>query len=204
MPIDTPSPRQDLRSAGQTVNPERWVEDYGDYLYSYALLRIRDPEGARDAVQETFMAALKNLNAYAGRSSEKAWLTGILKNKVYDCYRTSARAIACADVETGLPEELNQFATDGFGKGAWGAETSPREWSTVDDDVSRTEFWSVMHTCLGKLPRNIGRAFLLRELDGLTTPEICSVLSITESNLWVALHRARLALRLCLQRNWYE
>ena len=64
-------------------DPERWVDDYGDYLYACAMLRLRHPTKAKDVVQETFLAALKSRQSYAGKSSEKAWLTGILKHKIY-------------------------------------------------------------------------------------------------------------------------
>ena len=59
-------------------DPERWVELHGDYLFKYAMTRLRDPTQAEDAVQETFLAALKGGEAFAGRSAEKSWLVGIL------------------------------------------------------------------------------------------------------------------------------
>jgi RNA polymerase sigma-70 factor (ECF subfamily) len=55
-----------------------------------------------------------------------------------------------------------------------------------------------------KLPKTTATAFAMRELDDLGTPEICKELGISSTNLWVMLHRARLQLRECLERNWFE
>src|SRR5208337_5571425 len=71
-------------------DPERWVELHGDYLFKYALIRLRDPSKAEDAVQETFLAALKGGKSFQGKSAEKSWLVGILKNKIYDYYRQAS------------------------------------------------------------------------------------------------------------------
>src|SRR6185312_7334693 len=80
-------------------DPERWVELYGDYLYKFALLRLRDAAKAEDAVQETFLAALKGGKTFAGRSAEKSWLVGILKNKIYDYFRKASRETSFTDLD---------------------------------------------------------------------------------------------------------
>ena len=79
-------------------DPERWVELYGDYLFKYALMRLRDAAKAEDAVQETFLAALKGGKTFEGRSAEKSWLVGILKNKVCDHYRKAGRETSFTDM----------------------------------------------------------------------------------------------------------
>jgi RNA polymerase sigma-70 factor (ECF subfamily) len=61
-----------------------------------------------------------------------------------------------------------------------------------------------MRDCLGRLPNRIANVFMLREMEGISTKEICKSLSITESNLWVMLHRGRMALRECLEINWFK
>src|SRR6516165_7142061 len=91
-----PAPPEEGRQT-RTVklsDPERWVEEHGDYLFKYALSRLRDTARAEDLVQETFLAALKGAREFQGRSSEKSWLVGILKNKIYDCYRKAGREIS--------------------------------------------------------------------------------------------------------------
>jgi RNA polymerase sigma-70 factor (ECF subfamily) len=80
-------------------DPEQWVELHGDYLYKYALIRLRDPSKAEEMVQETFLAALKGGKNFAGRSAEKSWLVGILKNKICDHYRKASRETSFTDLD---------------------------------------------------------------------------------------------------------
>jgi len=75
---------------------ERWVDDHGGCLYRYVLVRVREPEGAEDLVQETFLAAVRGYEKFGGRSSERSWLVGILKNKIVDYYRKLGREISFA------------------------------------------------------------------------------------------------------------
>ena len=74
------------------LDPRKWVAAHADYLYGYAITRVNDEEQARDLVQETFLAALQRVAQFEGRSSERTWLTSILKNKIVDVYRKSRRA----------------------------------------------------------------------------------------------------------------
>ena len=80
-------------------DPAGWVDRHGDYLYRYALLRLRDPAAAEDAVQETFLAGLKGLDAFDGRVDIKYWLRGILRNKIVDHIRRAVREQPVEDVE---------------------------------------------------------------------------------------------------------
>lgn len=70
------------------IDPYHWASRYADHLYAYAAFRIKDPELARDLVQKTFLAALESREKFKRRSSEKTWLTAILKNKIIDVYRS--------------------------------------------------------------------------------------------------------------------
>ena len=185
-------------------DPERWVEEHGDYLFGYALGRLRDPVRAEDAVQETFLAALKGGQSFAGRSAEKSWLTGILKNKIFDHYRKAGRETSFTDLDFYADEESDRFVADGLGKGGWIHELGPLEWSadpgtSLDNEL----FWKIFRDCAGRLPKNVAAVFTLREVDGVDSKEICATLNISESNLWVMLHRARMALRRCLETNWF-
>ena len=185
-------------------DPERWVDLHGDYLFKYALMRLRDPVKAEDAVQETFLAALKGGKTFAGRSAEKSWLVGILKNKIFDYYRKASRETSFTDLDFYADEESDRFVADGLGKGGWIHELGPIEWSSnpgagLDNEV----FWKTFHACAAKLPKNVSAVFCLREMDDVDSKEICAQLDISESNLWVMLHRARMALRRCLETNWF-
>src|SRR6266851_4309385 len=191
------------RAAVALSDPERWVELYGDYLFKYALMRLRDAAKAEDAVQETFLAALKGSKTFAGRSAEKSWLVGILKNKVIDHYRKASREISFTDLEFYQEEESDRFIPNGMFKDGWINELGPQEWASPGAGLDSEVFWKTFHDCSTKLPKNVAAVFNLREVDGVEGKEICALLNISENNLWVMLHRARMALRRCLETNWF-
>lgn len=191
------------RAAGTLSDPEAWVELYGDYLFKYALMRLRDATKAEDAVQETFLAALKGGKAFAGRSAEKSWLVGILKNKICDHYRKASRETSFTDMEFYSDEEGDRFVPDGSSKDGWIHELGPQEWASPGASLDSEMFWKTFHDCSNKLPKNVSAVFSLREVDGVESKEICGLLNISENNLWVMLHRARMALRRCLETNWF-
>ena len=195
---DNEQPRPGLSDPGQ------WVDRHGDYLFRYALARLRDPARAEDAVQETFLAALKGGKSFAGRAAEKSWLVGILKNKIFDHFRQASRETSFTDLDFYAQSEDESFAPAGPRQGSWNPDLGPAEWpanpgASLDNEL----FWKTFHECAGKLPAKVGAVFLLREMDEIDSREICRQLGISESNLWVMLHRARLALRRCLETNWF-
>lgn len=184
---------------GIACDPERWVNEHSDFLFRYAMVRLRRREAAKDVVQETFLAALRNPGAYRGTSNERNWLCGILKNKIIDHFRKQAREPTMTDLEALAGEEAGQF-TDGD----WIHADGPRAWGTQPGDaVEQREFWVTLRRCLGKLPDRLARAFILREVDGLSMKQVCDLTTISENNLSVMLHRARLGLRGCLETNWF-
>jgi len=185
-------------------DPEHWVELYGDYLFGYAIARLRDVTRAEDAVQETFLAALKGGRNFAGRSAEKSWLIGILKNKIADYYRKSSRETSFTDLEFFSDDESDRFVLDGLTQGAWKPEDAPQEWSGPGAGLDSEVFWQTFRDCASKLPKNVGAVFTMREVDGLESREICELLNISENNLWVMLHRARMALRRCIELKWFQ
>ncbi len=181
----------------ERTNPELWVERHGDYLYRYALFRLRDPTTAEEMVQETFIAALRNRAGFSGHSSERTWLVGILKHKVLDHLRRIYREKAAfgeTDADEALRTDFNWF-------GLWAA--SPGQWAMDPEQaLEQKEFWELLHDCLRTLPAKTADAYALREIDGLDAEEVCKVLHISPNNLWVRLHRARMALRQCLEIKW--
>jgi len=194
----------DATAGGRLSNPEQWVEQHGDYLFRYALARLRDPARAEDMVQETFLAALRGGKQFEGRSQEKSWLVGILKNKIFDHYRKASRETSFTDLEFYADEESDRFIPDGLFKDGWIHELGPLEWSGEPGaGIDSEAFWKTYHDCNSKLPRNVATVFNLREVDGVESKEICALLNISEGNLWVMLHRARMALRRCLETNWF-
>jgi RNA polymerase sigma-70 factor, ECF subfamily len=169
-------------------------------LVRFADLRLRDADLAEDVVQETLVAALSARAGFSGRSSVKTWLTGILKHKIVDAIRQKQRQpviLATFDEETNL-EDFDPLFKD---NGGW--EAPPADWGDPENALARREFMSVMDVCLEKLPPNTARVFMMREVMELETDEICKELTITANNLWVILYRARMALRHCLEQNWF-
>jgi RNA polymerase sigma-70 factor (ECF subfamily) len=193
----------DAKPARALSDPERWVDEHGDYLFKFALMRLRDPQRAEDAVQETFLAALKGGQSFAGRSAEKSWLVGILKNKICDHFRKAGRETTFTDLQFYDDEEGDRFVADGVGKGGWIHELGPQEWHKAGENLDNELFWKTYRDCAGKLPTNVAAVFNLREVDGIESKEVCAMLNISEGNLWVMLHRARMALRRCLETNWF-
>ena len=168
------------------------------------MIRLRDPAKAEDAVQETFLAALKGGQKFQGRSAEKSWLVGILKNKIFDYFRKAGRETSFTDLEFYRDEESDRFVADGLGEGGWIHELGPQEWHRQGESLDNELFWQTYRDCAGKLPKKVAAVFTMREVDGVESKEICELLGISESNLWVMLHRARMALRRCLETNWFQ
>ena len=182
----------------ERVDPSDWVDRYGDYLFRYALLRLRDRPAAEDLVQETFLAALKNRETFSGGSSEATWLVGILKHKIADHFRRQAREGSLPDGDP--PDRSGEVPFNAAGH--W--QSGPVEWGANPADLFRQkEFLDQLAECLSDLSPNHANAFTLREIEGLPTGEICKVLNVTETNLWVILHRARMLLRRCLETRWF-
>ena len=170
------------------------------YLLRIAQLQLRDADLAEDVVQETLVAALNAQSGFTGKSSAKTWLTGILKHKIVDAIRLKQRQPVIAssfDEETDL-DDFDPLFKD---NGAWAAP--PAEWGDPENALSRRQFFDVIDLCLEKLPPNTARVFMMREVMELESDEICKELAITANNLWVILYRARMALRLCLEQNWF-
>ncbi|MCL5965924.1 MAG: sigma-70 family RNA polymerase sigma factor [Deltaproteobacteria bacterium] len=182
----------------ETTDPADWVERYGDYLFRYAMLRLRDRSAAEDLVQETFLAALKDRDAFSGDSSEATWLVGILKHKILDLFRREAKEAPMEEDDLRDSPDVGSF--DGAGRWISG----PAEWGGNPADLyRRKEFLDRFAECLAGLSPNHAAAFTLREIEGLGTADICKVLSVSETNLWVILHRARMRLRKCLEARWF-
>jgi len=211
----TDGPRNRRETAGETADCERvqysmtppqphdpstWVEEHGDALFRFAMLRVKDPNIAEDLVQETFLSALKGIDRFKGGSSLRTWLVGILKHKIIDSFRRNKPEILAGDI-AGMENESEEELLERVGQPSHKL-TMWRE--TPDNLLSDKEFWGVFSGCLDGLPEAHRRAFALRELDGYKGDEICKILDITSTNLWVMLHRARGRLRECLDAKWFS
>jgi len=179
-------------------DPISWVEKYADYLYGFAMSRLRDEYVAKDLVQDTFLAGLQRLNRFEGNSEEKTWLTAILKNKIADFYRKrSAINLKAISVED---ERQDFFDAE---SGHWTEKDYPRAFGLeVDNPLMMKELGSILNECLAKLPGLWFSVFSLKHMDDLASELICTELKLTAANFWVIMHRTKLNLRACLQKNW--
>jgi len=179
---------------------DEWVDLHGDMLYGYALKMVADPILAQDLVQETFLAALNSRKSFKKQSHEKTWFCGILKHKILDHLRHKYREMPGSD------GDVTEKAVDAFFDNASGMlKKMPSAWQVHPSElIEKEEFWSALHTCLDHLPEKTRDAFKLRELEEEKTEDICKVLDITATNLWVILHRARVLMRSCLEKNWFK
>lgn len=174
------------------------LERHRPYLLRFALLQLRDRNAAEDAVQDTLLAALQGASRFAGQSSVRTWLVGILKHKIIDGIRKTAREQPLERPDGDGAEDLDAyFADDGHFADA------PEEWASPERSLEERRFFEALERCLQGLPRNTASAFTMRELLGLETEEICKELGISTSNCWVMLYRARISLRACLERTWF-
>ncbi|MEO8203050.1 MAG: sigma-70 family RNA polymerase sigma factor [Betaproteobacteria bacterium] len=167
-------------------------------LMKYAMLQLRNPAHAEDAVQETLVAAIRGAASFAGGSSVRTWLIGILKHKIIDAIRKSSREQSLDQFETSTEDMDGLFRPDGH------YEEKPAHWGNPEEALSRRRFFEVMELCMASLPKATAQAFAMREVMGLETREICANLNITTSNCWVLLYRARMKLRECLEKNWIK
>lgn len=171
-------------------------------MLKFARLQLRDEAAAEDAVQEAIAAALAGRKSFTSRSQLKTWVLGILKNKVIDIIRDRARMPNLQAAAEEIPEDAydSLFKENGF----WEEDARPVGWGDPEQSFSSQQFWAVFEVCLTRLPENTARIFMMREMLGFETEEICKELGISPTNCWVVLHRARMGLRLCLDERWFN
>jgi len=182
------------------LDPRQWVQNHSDYLYNYALYKVSHTEVAQDLVQDTFVAGLNAQKSFKGNSSERTWLISILKRKIIDYYRKSSVRKNTTNTDFSMP-----FNSDGVYKNHWSDEGQPGKWK-IDkaNDLERDEFQKVLALCLSYLPEQWREVFHLKMMEDASGEEICKDLDITSSNLWVIIHRAKLKMRACIEKNWLE
>ena len=189
-PLPTPAEPAGFRTQVESLRP---------YLLRYAALQLRDAAAAEDAVQDALLAALAAEGNFAGRSNLRTWLTGILKHKIVDTIRRQVRDRSASEQEPhGDGGEFDALFDQ---RGHW--VEAPDAWQQPEGSLQQKQFLAALEGCLRALPERSARVFMMREHLGLETPEICKELEITATHCWVMLHRARMSLRLCLEKNWF-
>lgn len=146
-----------------------------------------DPSRADDVVQETFKTFVESASRFEGRSHVRTWLFGILYRKVAEAWRGLGRERKFDDIDDVFESRFDQ-------RGSWSRPPRAAD-SALDDQETRRE----LSGCLDAAPESQRMAFLLREVEGFSTPEICKILGVSDNNLGVMLHRLRNRVRECLE-----
>lgn len=185
-------------SKNNQLDPSSWLNEHGDYLFSFALSRINKKDIAEDMVQETLLSAFQAKDRFRGGSSERTWLVSILKRKIIDHFRKQSRNPESVTEEFSMP-----FHKGGAKNGQWMMDHAPVSWDeeVLQDDGTLME---IIQYCISLLSPKMAATFNMKTLEDISTDDICKELGISESNLWVLMHRARLQLRECVEKNWFK
>ena len=188
-----------------TPNPHNWISNYSDELFGYALSKTGKKELAEDLVQETFLAGLNALHSFKGKSSERTWLFAILKFKIADYYRKGSTKYEISNNSFSFDEGgayLDRYFTD---DGDWKENAAPKNWTLNEQDlIENKELAQALNFCIDKLPEAQRQLILLKLVEEEETEVVCKELNITPTNYWVIIHRAKLQLRSCLEKNWIK
>ena len=177
---------------------KQYVADHSDVLYNYAIHHGFDEHNAKDLVQETFIAAWRNIDGFKAKASIRNWLFVILKNKITDHYRKACNKVIIQSIEA---EHNDQTFFDEHEH--WREGMYPKAWQVNFDNRSElNEFQRIFESCSGKLKKIQSAVFVKKYVDDADSDDICKELGISPSNYWVILHRAKVQLRACLEKNW--
>ena len=174
--------RADDRRAIQTV-----VETYLAQILRAARGAGLDPHQAEDVTQATFTTFIEVAPRFEGRSSVRTWLFGILYKKIAEARRGRRRDRQMDEIDEAFESRFDA-------RGGWSRPPQP-----VDTALHLKELEAEIFACLDAAPLRQTLAFILREVEELSTEDICNVLGITRTNLGVMLHRIRNRIRDCLE-----
>lgn len=183
-------------AASANESSAAWIETHADYLFNFAIGQVRDAGVAEDLVQDTFLAALKAHGRFAGQSSARTWLVGILRHKIYDQLRRTCRERAVR-AEVPLPEDESSWE-----EALMWLHDVAAESQLPSRRIELAEFSENLERALGQLPPRVAQVFQLYEVEERSNAEVCDRMNMSESNLWVTLHRARKQLREHLGSWW--
>lgn len=208
MPIAEDSAGCVAGAEDQTDDADRWVDDHGDALFRFAMLRVSDATTAEDVVQETLLAAWRGRDGYDGRSSLRTWLVSILKARIADHFRRAGRdrleSAGVTEAEFDTHGSWSECPTAWRGRALRTALDACADAAAPDRRLEHAEFWDILSRCTSDLPGHLGRVLHSRTLADRPTDEVCEQEGISAKNLSVRLHRARLLLRRCLEQRWFR
>jgi RNA polymerase sigma-70 factor (ECF subfamily) len=171
---------------------------------------VQDRAIAEEVTQETWVAVLKGIRHFEGRSSLKTWIFSILTNQAKTRSRRESRSVpfsALAEAQEDADGDFEpavdpaRFKDDGW----WRDDSHPHEWSkTPESDYLTTELRECAQRAIDALPPAQKQAITLRDIEGLSSEEVCNVLRVSETNQRVLLHRARSKVRRALEQYFDE
>jgi RNA polymerase sigma-70 factor (ECF subfamily) len=168
------------------------VERHHDAMLRLARSFVGSTAVAEEVVQETWLAVLRGIDGFAGRSSFRTWLLAILVNRARSTGVREDRSVPVGDA--GPAVDATRFDVSG----AW--MSPPVHWiEDSDDRLVADAMSSCIHSARGELPPRQREVLLLRDVEGFSTQEVCEVLAISEGNQRVLLHRGRSHLRQALE-----
>ena len=185
-------------ATSSTVVFQQCVADYSDALYSWAYYKTSSKETAEDLVQDTFMAAFHKIDSFEGKSQPKTWLLSILNNKIIDYYRKNAKvSTRSIEQERIVDNSIQEFFNE---DGHWNPELDVHEEHWLDNP----EFNKILAACIQKLPTNWQYAVQAKYIETQKSEDICDFLEINPTNYWQIIHRSKLALRQCIEKQWLK
>jgi RNA polymerase sigma-70 factor (ECF subfamily) len=186
------------------------VDDYGPTLLRLALAHVPSRAVAEEVVQETWLAVLRGIDRFEGRSSLRTWITSILLNTARTRGERERRTLPISFLrrrrEEGRAEpavDPDRFQGRGDERPGWWA-VPPDRWEEPDERLSRAETQAVLLDAISRLPARQREVITLRDLSGWSAEEACNVLGVTETNQRVLLHRARARVRAALEDHFKE
>ena len=173
------------------------VERYQEPMLRLAASFVPSRAIAEEVVQDTWLALLRGLAGFEGRSSLKTWLFTILVNRARTTGVRESRSVPVADA--GPVVDASRFGPDG------GWATPPEHWiEEAEDRVDAAKLTRLLRGGLDSLPPRQREVVLLRDVEGMSSDEVCTVLALSEGNQRVLLHRGRSRLRQLIEDEFRE
>ena len=183
-----------------TGDAATWLEEHGDVLYRYARSRVGHRQHAEDLVQDTMLAALQSRDRFEGRASVRTWLLSILRHKIIDHCRRTSPSKSASDGDPNVKTEAAGASLFGV-KRLW--RKAIASWKSPDQSAGRSGVLGCARWLSEPAAAFLVAPFILREFDDVEAVELRRLLELSEANLRVRLHRARLLLRECLEKHWF-
>jgi len=175
MTIDSPT---------ENLNPNNWIPNYYQFLFNYTRSRVADDYTTQEIIQETFLSALKSAKNFQNKSTERTWLTSILRYKIIDHYRKNNSYKGSIEKTMISNEEYEAMNFSEI------PDNSFTDRMYYDDNYAHQIRQSILDS-IEKLPKKQSKVFKMKAIDNVENKVICEKLNITESNLWVLMYRAK-------------